>query len=423
MNTKQQFRVAVAGLDMRDVRLIEIVFKHSQYNRYEFVLVPECAPGEVDLVIVNTHDVKGKEAIQWIRDSRSPVPVIAAVPRGQSSDSRHAISIDRLTLQLLPIMNRVVELELMSPDTAPLPASVRAKIQASTDAAKVKNKSSTQAVSAHSAQAPKTAIAPLVAIGNSNNSPDLLDVATLIAPVVPGLPKSNASEIAPVSKSQISEIEPISAQKNDGLRSTQSEVQQEGKKDAPVVASLVNVDATPNTPGRSNLVAFPGSRDSKKNAARLRVLIVDDSPTVRLQMNLALEKMGFAPDAAVSAADALKRLDYHHYDLVILDLVMPDMNGFELIRAIRKDKRRQALPILVLSTKNSTFDRVRASLAGSDTFLNKPVPMQKLRHIMMRHLRKSLAIDDLSALLVPLADLTTTQNKLGSDTARLQKAL
>ncbi len=420
MNTKQQFRVAVAGLDMRDVRLIEIVFKHSQYNRYEFVLVSECAPGEVDLVIVNTHDAKGKDAIQWIRDSRAPVPVIAAVPRGQSSDSRHAISIDRLTLQLLPIMNRVVELELMSPDTAPMPASARARIQTSTEAAKLKENAGTQMAQPVVPAATFSVPASLV---SSNQSPDVLDVATLIAPVVPMLPQSNSSQIAALSVAPGSEAEPIEAHKIGANSVSKSEVHSVAKSVTPAVSAASSIGAPTNLPARSILVAFPGSRDSKKTAARLRVLVVDDSPTVRLQMNLALEKMGFAPDAAIGGADALKRLDYHHYDLVILDLIMPDMNGFELIRAIRKDKRRQALPILVLSTKNSTFDRVRASLAGCDTFLNKPVSMQKLRHIMMRHLRKSLAIDDLSALVVPMADLTTTQKKLGSDTEQLQKAV
>ncbi|HWS75266.1 MAG TPA: hypothetical protein VN324_09015, partial [Quisquiliibacterium sp.] len=114
MNDKPVFRVGASGLDPRDWRLIEIVFRHSQYNRYEFRLSTQVDADSIDILIANSVDPEGLQALARIRASSRHVPVIAAVPRGAASSARHAISIDRLTLQLLPILNRVVELELLA---------------------------------------------------------------------------------------------------------------------------------------------------------------------------------------------------------------------------------------------------------------------------------------------------------------------
>ncbi|MBK8764120.1 MAG: hypothetical protein IPM01_05660 [Burkholderiaceae bacterium] len=133
MEEKPLFRVGAAGLDPRDSRLIEIVFKHSQYNKYEYQLTTSLEHGAVDILIVNSVEPEGLQALALIRSSGRTIPVIAAVPRGSPSSARHAISIDRLTLQLLPILNRVVELELLSPETRPmgLPGSPAPEWQAS----------------------------------------------------------------------------------------------------------------------------------------------------------------------------------------------------------------------------------------------------------------------------------------------------
>ena len=100
MEDKPLFRVGAAGLDPRDSRLIEIVFKHSQYNKYEYQLTTSLEHGAVDILIVNSVEPEGLQALALIRSSGRTIPVIAAVPRGAPSSARHAISIDRLTLQL-----------------------------------------------------------------------------------------------------------------------------------------------------------------------------------------------------------------------------------------------------------------------------------------------------------------------------------
>jgi DNA-binding response OmpR family regulator len=114
MKRRAAYRVAVAGLDARDLRLIEIVFRHAQYNRYEFVLLDRLDPHEFDLLIVDIGHPEGQRAVADLRACGRAVPVIGAVARGDRTDALHCISIERLTLQLLPILNRVVEIELLA---------------------------------------------------------------------------------------------------------------------------------------------------------------------------------------------------------------------------------------------------------------------------------------------------------------------
>ena len=111
MSIRQVFRVAVAGLDERDVRLIEIVFKHSQYNRFDFQLLPQPDPLQTDILIANPANASGLDALSALRALSRDVPAVSALPRGTQAAARHAITIDRLTLQLLPTLNRVVEIE------------------------------------------------------------------------------------------------------------------------------------------------------------------------------------------------------------------------------------------------------------------------------------------------------------------------
>jgi CheY-like chemotaxis protein len=109
------YRVASAGLDPRDVRLIEIVFRHSQYNRYDFQVLEGLDLTRTDILIANPGDPAGLDALIAVRSFPRPIPSVNAVPRGAQAAARYSITIDRLTLQLLPILNRVVELEELVP--------------------------------------------------------------------------------------------------------------------------------------------------------------------------------------------------------------------------------------------------------------------------------------------------------------------
>jgi twitching motility two-component system response regulator PilG len=134
-------------------------------------------------------------------------------------------------------------------------------------------------------------------------------------------------------------------------------------------------------------------------AQRLRVLVVDDSPTVRRQLSVAFDRMGIASEAVDSAAAALEQLAVQHFDLALLDIVMPDMDGYRLTREIRRNRALRQLPIIILTSRSSPFDLARGALAGCDTYLTKPVPYRALEAAVRKQLRRALAIDDLGALV------------------------
>lgn len=108
----------------------------------------------------------------------------------------------------------------------------------------------------------------------------------------------------------------------------------------------------------------------------MRVLVVDDSERVRMALASGLRGRGFVPEMAGDGIVALGLLDSFHYDVVVLDLMMPRMDGVELLRAV---KGRASKPrILVLSARDQIQDRVEALNLGADDYLVKPFAFEEL---------------------------------------------
>jgi len=121
---------------------------------------------------------------------------------------------------------------------------------------------------------------------------------------------------------------------------------------------------------------------------RPRALIVDDSPTVRRQLSLALHQIGLDSEAVASAREALEVLAMRRYELVLADVVMPDMDGYRLTRTIKRNRALRVMPVVILTSRSSPFDLARGALAGCNSYLVKPVSMQSLRDTVQRHLKK-----------------------------------
>ncbi len=104
-----------------------------------------------------------------------------------------------------------------------------------------------------------------------------------------------------------------------------------------------------------------------------RVLIVEDSSAVRAFVRAALEDAGTATvEEAESGFEALRVLPRARFDLVILDINMPDINGLEVVAFMRRTPSLEAIPIIVISTESSDKDRARAISLGANAFLQKP---------------------------------------------------
>ena len=121
--------------------------------------------------------------------------------------------------------------------------------------------------------------------------------------------------------------------------------------------------------------------DATHNSKRARVLIVDDSSLVRLYYRQALETAGFEVDQAINGIEAFEKLLVQAFDLAIVDVNMPRMDGVSFLRALRKMTSETAeLPALIVTTESSAEDAEDARAAGANFYLVKPVAEADLVH-------------------------------------------
>lgn len=102
------------------------------------------------------------------------------------------------------------------------------------------------------------------------------------------------------------------------------------------------------------------------------VLVVDDSAVIRLVIAEHLERLGFQVIEAMDGLEAIEQIQTHLPDLVITDIVMPRMNGYELCRWIKNDPRTKEIPVMICTTKGEAFDRYWGLKQGADAYIAKP---------------------------------------------------
>jgi twitching motility two-component system response regulator PilH len=102
------------------------------------------------------------------------------------------------------------------------------------------------------------------------------------------------------------------------------------------------------------------------------VLVVDDSTIVRVILAECLESIGFEVIEAIDGIEAIEQIQNHRPDLVITDIVMPRMNGYELCRWIKSDPRTKAIPVMMCTAKDEDFDRYWGLKQGADAYIAKP---------------------------------------------------
>jgi two-component system response regulator MprA len=144
---------------------------------------------------------------------------------------------------------------------------------------------------------------------------------------------------------------------------------------------------------------------------RERLLVVDDDPDVRDSLGRALRCAGYAVTTAVHGADALDSLARHPVDLIVLDVLMPIVDGLDACRRLRD--RGDATPVLVLTARDAIEDRVSGLEAGADDYLVKPFALRELLARVRALLRRSQARRD----VLGYADLTldATTRKVSRD--------
>jgi DNA-binding response OmpR family regulator len=109
-----------------------------------------------------------------------------------------------------------------------------------------------------------------------------------------------------------------------------------------------------------------------------RILVVDDEPHIRRVLEAMLGKEGFDVHSASDGAEGLRAIAAGGVDLVILDLLMPDIHGLEVLAKIRTDPQRGSTPVIILTAKGQDTDREAALTGGADDFMTKPFSPKKL---------------------------------------------
>lgn len=108
------------------------------------------------------------------------------------------------------------------------------------------------------------------------------------------------------------------------------------------------------------------------------ILIVEDSPSELQLMSHYLEESGYNVIQATGAKEALEKAQSQNPDVIVTDVVMPGMSGFELCRSLKKNPATQEVPIVICSSKNQEIDRLWAMRQGADAYVTKPYTRDQL---------------------------------------------
>jgi len=119
------------------------------------------------------------------------------------------------------------------------------------------------------------------------------------------------------------------------------------------------------------------TRDGKGMAIR-KILIVDDSPTERHVLNDMLTKAGYEVVASDNGEDAIQKAKSLRPDLILMDVVMPGLNGFQATRAISRDPDTRAIPIILCTSKSQETDKIWGMRQGARDYVVKPVNREEL---------------------------------------------
>jgi DNA-binding response OmpR family regulator len=122
-----------------------------------------------------------------------------------------------------------------------------------------------------------------------------------------------------------------------------------------------------------------------------RILLVDDEQSVQTLLSYPLRKDGYHVTSAVDGQEALQRFGEARFDLVILDLMLPKLDGVEVCRQLR---RRSQVPIIMLTAKGSETDKVAGLEVGADDYITKPFSMREFRSRVKAALRRSRMVGD-----------------------------
>ena len=131
-----------------------------------------------------------------------------------------------------------------------------------------------------------------------------------------------------------------------------------------------------------------------------KILIVDDEPSIRDMIKVALELIGFECIEAASAIEAMPLIVDERPDLVLLDWMMPEVSGIDLLRRLRREQGTQEIPVILLTAKADEQNTVQALDAGADDYITKPFSARELTSRIKSVLRRSEGMGNIELISV-----------------------
>ncbi len=128
--------------------------------------------------------------------------------------------------------------------------------------------------------------------------------------------------------------------------------------------------------------------NNNADSSEMKVLIVDDIPLNVLLIDKMLTPFKFKIFKANSGEKALSIIDNDKPDIILLDLMMPGMSGYEVIENVREKKDKETLPIIILSALNNNEDIVKGFRCGANDFITKPIIMERLHNSVVTQLNQ-----------------------------------
>jgi CheY-like chemotaxis protein len=128
------------------------------------------------------------------------------------------------------------------------------------------------------------------------------------------------------------------------------------------------------------------------SSSRKTVMIVDDSPTIRKILGLTLERAGYKVVAEPDGESAIERLLQVVPDLILLDIAMPKIDGYEVCKRLKQDPRTKHVPVVMLSGKGALFDKVKGHMAGATEYLTKPFETPAVLAVVANYCEKTAEV-------------------------------
>jgi len=117
----------------------------------------------------------------------------------------------------------------------------------------------------------------------------------------------------------------------------------------------------------------------------VKVMVIDDSKTIRRSAETLLKKAGCEVVTAIDGFEALAKITEHKPDIIFVDIMMPRLDGYQTCALIKNNQTFKGTPVIMLSSKDSIFDRARGRIVGSEEYLTKPFSKEDLINAITSH--------------------------------------